>query len=83
MAELFFYETKHKARLDKKRMVIEAYQYSVVGTNDYLGTCMVDLHTLANGPVSHDLQLRDVRTIIYFFSTTFITFTRVQGLWVD
>jgi hypothetical protein len=38
---------------------IDCYDYDRVGSNDFIGTISIDLHTLATGPVFHDVLMRD------------------------
>eukprot|EP01122_Echinamoeba_exundans_P011003 TRINITY_DN4239_c0_g1_i2.p1 TRINITY_DN4239_c0_g1~~TRINITY_DN4239_c0_g1_i2.p1 ORF type:complete len:738 (-),score=144.47 TRINITY_DN4239_c0_g1_i2:41-2254(-) len=55
----FFYETKYRDRLHKKKLIIECWDWDRVGSDDYIGVVAIDLHTLAHGPTHHNLPLRD------------------------
>eukprot|EP01114_Cavostelium_apophysatum_P013351 TRINITY_DN3215_c0_g1_i2.p1 TRINITY_DN3215_c0_g1~~TRINITY_DN3215_c0_g1_i2.p1 ORF type:complete len:659 (+),score=119.89 TRINITY_DN3215_c0_g1_i2:105-2081(+) len=55
----FIYETRYADKLDRKTFKIECFDYDRIGSNDFIGSCNVDLKTLALGPVSHEIALRD------------------------
>eukprot|EP01112_Ceratiomyxa_fruticulosa_P011206 TRINITY_DN3027_c0_g1_i1.p1 TRINITY_DN3027_c0_g1~~TRINITY_DN3027_c0_g1_i1.p1 ORF type:complete len:614 (+),score=154.91 TRINITY_DN3027_c0_g1_i1:298-2139(+) len=55
----FVYETRYPDKLGSKQFVVECFSYTVLGRDVALGSIQVDLHTLATGPVSHDILLRD------------------------
>ncbi|PRP89147.1 hypothetical protein PROFUN_01867 [Planoprotostelium fungivorum] len=54
---LFFYETRYKHVLYAKQLTIKLEHRPIFGATVVLGTAQIDLHTLATGPVHHDLIL--------------------------
>ena len=55
----FFYRTKFRNKLRRKSLKIELWDSNSLSSDKLLGTTAVDLHTLATGPISHDLVLRE------------------------
>ena len=55
----FYYETRYIQRLREKAIVIECFDKDKVGRDDFIGGCKLDLHTVATGPIHHELELRD------------------------
>jgi len=53
----FVYETRYSNKLGSKSMVIECFDKNRLLSDTFIGRVTVDLHTLASGPVNHDLQL--------------------------
>jgi hypothetical protein len=54
---LFYYETKFIDKLDQKTFKIDVYEHKTLGTDFLLGTIVVDLFTLASGPINHDILI--------------------------
>lgn len=57
----FVYDTKYGRQLQLKKFKLDVYDRDILTKDDFLGTCEVDLFTLACGPIRHSLPLRDVR----------------------
>jgi hypothetical protein len=55
----FEYSTGYGDALARKRLVVEAFAARAHAAAERLGALSVTLHTLATGPVSHALPLRD------------------------
>eukprot|EP01113_Clastostelium_recurvatum_P018139 TRINITY_DN2139_c0_g1_i2.p1 TRINITY_DN2139_c0_g1~~TRINITY_DN2139_c0_g1_i2.p1 ORF type:complete len:561 (-),score=134.84 TRINITY_DN2139_c0_g1_i2:72-1754(-) len=54
---IFFYETKFISKLDKKLVVIKLCHRNKLSKDKILGTVTLDLHSIATGPVHHDLVI--------------------------
>eukprot|EP00835_Amoeboradix_gromovi_P004870 NODE_410_length_9177_cov_0.515091.p1 type:complete len:568 gc:universal NODE_410_length_9177_cov_0.515091:7723-6020(-) len=57
----FYYETRYIQRLREKTLSLDVYDKDIIGRDDFIGACKIDLHTLCTGPVHHELELRDIR----------------------
>ena len=55
----FNYDTRYIQRLREKFLSIEVFDKDLVGRDDFIGSCKIDLHTIASGPVHHEIELRD------------------------
>jgi hypothetical protein len=53
----FYYETKFIDKLDQKTFKIELYEHKTLGADSLLGSIVVDLFTLATGPINHDILI--------------------------
>eukprot|EP01117_Protostelium_nocturnum_P006571 TRINITY_DN2365_c0_g1_i2.p1 TRINITY_DN2365_c0_g1~~TRINITY_DN2365_c0_g1_i2.p1 ORF type:complete len:424 (-),score=104.94 TRINITY_DN2365_c0_g1_i2:18-1289(-) len=56
---LFYYETRYAHILYAKNLTIKCLHDPLFGTHQVVGVTQIDLHTLATGPVHHDLLLID------------------------
>ena len=54
----FDYHTKYGTKLHLKKIVFDVYDHDVLGKDTQLGTCAIDLFTLASGPVKQCITLR-------------------------
>ncbi|KAI9137080.1 C2 domain-containing protein [Paraphysoderma sedebokerense] len=55
----FFYETRFPNRLHEKMFKIEVFDKDKYSSDDFMGSIEIDLHTLATGPVRHDILIRE------------------------
>ncbi len=55
----FTYETRHADKLDKKFVKFDVFDSNKIMSDVFIGTVSIDLLTIAAGPVSHELVLRD------------------------
>eukprot|EP01132_Coremiostelium_polycephalum_P004014 gene4014-5017_t len=51
----FEYETKYIHKLEHKKFVLSLYKKKSIGADTHIGTFILDLYTLATGPISHDV----------------------------
>jgi hypothetical protein len=56
----FIYDTKYGRQLQLKKFKLDVFDRDLLAKDDFLGTCELDLFTLACGPIRHSLPLRDV-----------------------
>ncbi|KAG2392582.1 hypothetical protein C9374_011307 [Naegleria lovaniensis] len=54
----FDYHTKFGSKLHLKKFLIDVYDHDMLGKDNFLGCCAVDLFTLASGPVKQCITLR-------------------------
>ena len=54
----FDYHTKFGSKLHLKKFLIDVYDHDMLGKDNFLGCCAVDLFTLASGPVKQSITLR-------------------------
>ncbi|KAI9223738.1 hypothetical protein BC828DRAFT_221852 [Blastocladiella britannica] len=66
----FVYETQYLDRLSEKKLSIDVMDHDRFKADDPIGSCSVDLHTIAHGPKHYKLPLRDAQTnpkgMLYF-----------------
>lgn len=55
------YQTKYADCLSRKSVVFEVFDHNRFSSNELIGSCKVDLHTIATGCVTHELPIRDGR----------------------
>lgn len=55
----FFYETIYYSHLKAKTLEVKVFQKQTLSGNRLLGTATIDLHTIANGSILHDVPLKD------------------------
>ena len=59
----FKYSTRYADCLSRKSVVFEIYDHNTFSANALIGFTKVDLQTVATGPISHELQIRDGRKL--------------------
>lgn len=59
----FKYSTRYADCLSRKSVVFEVYDHNTFSANALIGFTKVDLQTVATGPISHELQIRDGRKL--------------------
>ena len=57
------YTTRYADCLHRKALILEVFDRNLFSANELLGTCRVDLHTVASGAVSHTLPLKDGKRV--------------------
>eukprot|EP00916_Digyalum_oweni_P026833 GHVL01044047.1.p1 GENE.GHVL01044047.1~~GHVL01044047.1.p1 ORF type:complete len:528 (+),score=155.03 GHVL01044047.1:116-1699(+) len=53
----FIYKTKYINKLKNKKFIIRCYDHNILGNDDYIGECYIDLYTLCTGPKIYNLTL--------------------------
>lgn len=59
----FTYSTRYADCLSRKSVVFEVWDHNTFSSNALIGTVKLDLHTIATGPITHELTIRDGRKV--------------------
>ena len=55
----FQYETNYPQKLHQKQLTVKLYTHNVILADTLIGQASINLHTIATGPIVHDLPLVD------------------------